>query len=708
MIANEHADPPSNARVDADAPALAYANRILGAVTDIAHHAMLSADWREGADHILQSLGLAARVSRCYLFEARERADGIMTATQLFEWCAPGVTPEINNPDLQDAPFAETGFSRWEAAFRAGEPIYWRVDEVHESERELMTSQGIASMLGLPVMVGGRWWGFVGLDQNEELRIWSKTEVSMLGAAAGIIGSAIERSLIQSGSRRALAALDALADPVFILDVRSGRLVYANAATAAWLNQPVAALLALDPDALRDLALEHHLDRIDMSGAEAGSDRLRTRVLVSDPDEPEVWLDVYVQRIDADTRGEYVVVLRDVSAVVAAGKRSRRAQRLESIGTLAGGLAHDLNNVLAPILMSVDMLRDHIRPQSSVEASEVLDAIERSAGRAADMVRHLLGFAKGTDGESALVDLNEMAAEVHRIAEMTFPKNIDLRLQPCPKLSTVRADPTQMHQVLLNLLVNARDAMPQGGRLDVQVDRRSVGPDFAGTITGSIWGQSASGSYALLRVRDQGHGIAPDVLERIFDPFFSTKRQDLGTGLGLSTALGIVTNYGGFMRVESWPGMGTVFEVYLPLQDLAPLSAPVAERPQLLNAAGEGQTVLYVDDEEGLRIVAELILKRNGFKPLVCGDGADALVHVLEGAQPPAVIVTDLAMPGMSGISLIRAVRRLKPELPIVVASGRFDDQIMRDLDGLGIVVMLRKPFTEAEFVQAVEAAVLP
>ncbi|MEY5033401.1 MAG: hypothetical protein RL354_2432, partial [Planctomycetota bacterium] len=288
-----------------------------------------------------------------------------------------------------------------------------------------------------------------------------------------------------------------------------------------------------------------------------------------------------------------VGVGQDITELRAAERRSLRAQRLESIGTLAGGVAHDINNALAPILLATGLLRKR-HPQSD----DLLGVMETSARRGASMVRQLLTFAKGVDGQRVPVPSKSVLRELEHIVTSTFPKNITARFRCDEDLAPILGDATQLHQVLLNLCVNARDAMPAGGALEVDATRVSVSPAEARSH-----GDGAAGDYVLWRVSDSGLGIPAAIVEHIFDPFFSTKSPEQGTGLGLSTALGIVRSHGGFMRVDSAPGRGSTFSVYLPAapRDPADRDADGAHAngggSHTEPFHGHGERILVVDDE---------------------------------------------------------------------------------------------------------------
>ncbi len=373
-----------------------------------------------------------------------------------------------------------------------------------------------------------------------------------------------------------------------------------------------------------------------------------------------------------------------------------RSQRLEAIGTLAGGVAHDLNNALAPIMMGMELLREQ-----NPDELEMLDLIQNSAQRATDMVQQLLSFAKGTPGERVSLQPGRLVKELENLMQGSFPKNLQLVVISDPKLPTVLGDATQLHQVLLNLCVNARDAMPHGGTLTLEAQRMEVDAAYA-----SSFPDAKPGDYVLLRVRDTGTGIPPEILDRIFDPFFTTKGPDKGTGLGLSTVLGIVKGHGGFVQVYSQPGRGSTFTAYLPAEGAGRDTKLVTKAA--VEFRGQGETILFVDDEAAVREMARAVLRRLNFKPLTATDGADGLIQVAEHRKELRAIITDLHMPHMDGLAFVRALRRMLPDIPVVVASGRMEDALAGEFKLLGVTSRLDKPFTEGQLAEALKYLLAP
>ncbi len=367
-----------------------------------------------------------------------------------------------------------------------------------------------------------------------------------------------------------------------------------------------------------------------------------------------------------------------------------RAQRMESIGTLAGGIAHDLNNVLAPILMSIELLKFD---ESRADKLDILATIESSAQRGADMVRQVLSFARGVEGRQIRLQPAHLVREVAKIANETFLKSIRVVSRIAEDLWTIQGDPTQLHQVLLNLCVNARDAMPDGGTLTLCADNLEIDAPYATSLGPDI----RPGRHVRLRIEDTGTGMPPEVMERIFDPFFTTKEPGKGTGLGLSTAQAIVRSHGGLLRAQSEPGEGTRFDLYLPALEgvEAEPVVPVRQLPR-----GSGQTVLVVDDEESVRQIARQTLQTFGYRVLLAADGAEATAIFAARHREIDVVLTDMMMPVMDGAAAIQVLRRIAPGARILASSGLHVDAMKARAERAGVRHFIPKPYTTETLLQ--------
>ncbi|MBL9215952.1 MAG: response regulator [Opitutaceae bacterium] len=350
----------------------------------------------------------------------------------------------------------------------------------------------------------------------------------------------------------------------------------------------------------------------------------------------------------------------DISEMKQLQEQFLRAQRLEGIGMLAAGIAHDLNNVLTPILMAGPMLR--VRA-TDPQDQRLLGTLEHSAERGAALVRQILAFAHGTAGEAKLMQVKHLARDIIEIIEGTFPKSITLDHHFPADTWPIRANPTQIHQVLLNLCVNARDAMPRGGTLRLRAANQRLDAEAARAIP-----DARPGSFVVLEVEDTGTGIPPEVLDHIWEPFFTTKQAGKGTGLGLSTVRGIAESHQGFVELRSAPDRGTTFRVFLPAAEEGATGGPETAAPFL--PRGEGELLLLVDDEATNRDVAHATLARFGYRVLAAANGTEAVALFIPRAEEVRLVITDLNMPNLDGAGLARILLRLKPGLRILAVSG--------------------------------------
>ncbi|BAY67261.1 hybrid sensor histidine kinase/response regulator [Trichormus variabilis] len=369
-----------------------------------------------------------------------------------------------------------------------------------------------------------------------------------------------------------------------------------------------------------------------------------------------------------------------------------RAQRLESIGTLASGIAHDLNNVLAPILMTAQLLESQIKDERS---RRLLPILITNAKRGANLVKQVLSFTRGLEGERTLLQLKHLVGEIQQIIKETFPKSIDLVAHISQNLWTVSGDATQLHQVLMNLCVNARDAMPKGGTLKITAENFSIDENYAKmNIDAKV------GPYVVVTVTDTGIGIPSDILDRIFEPFFTTKELGKGTGLGLSTVLGIIKSHGGFINVYTEEGEGSQFKVYLPAQDTKEL----LEEAELELPPGNGELILVVDDEAAIRDITKTSLESHNYKAITASDGIEAIALYAEHRDEISLVLTDMVMPSMDGLTTIRTLQKINPHVKIIAVSGLAAHDKVNTAYNMGIQAFLSKPYTAYQLLQTINA----
>lgn len=484
--------------------------------------------------------------------------------------------------------------------------------------------------------------------------------------------------LDERGARLAqqAALLEAAQDAIVVRDL-DGRISYWNKSAEriyGWtaeeaLGHRMDALLSLDPDMYakatdRLLAAGRFVDELHTISKDGRELIIETRwtLVRDDGGEP-----VSVLGIDTD-----VTESKRIEAQLL------RSQRFESIGKLAGGIAHDLNNALAPIAMSVELLRDG---ETDPVKLRMLDIVGQSTRHGAELVSQVLSFARGVDGKRVPVSLGDIVEEVRRITADTFPKNITVEADVPADLWRVAGDPTQIQQVLVNLCVNARDAMPDGGTLSLTAGNVAPGTDAPAVPPGP--------SVTLL-IRDTGVGIEADACKKMFDPFFSTKPHGEGTGLGLSTSAVIVASHGGCIEVDTAPGEGTTFTISLPAEQATGCTPPASNREL---PCGDGELVLVVDDEHAIRELAGTMLERFGYRVLVAAEGQEAIMLFEARRDEIAVVLTDLMMPVMDGYAVIDRLLELRPELPIIASTGLNTPGAADRSFARGAVRCLAKPY---------------
>jgi PAS domain S-box-containing protein len=374
-----------------------------------------------------------------------------------------------------------------------------------------------------------------------------------------------------------------------------------------------------------------------------------------------------------------------------------RSQRLESLGALVSGIAHDLNNTLVPIIIGVDILKDE---PISEDAASMVRTMESSARRSAEMVKQMLLFARGGESSKMSVRPDVIVKEMGKIIADTFPKSVNCRVRVEKNLHPILAVPTQIHQVLMNLCVNARDAMNERGTLVLAAENAQVTEHEAAMMPGAV-----PGEYVCISVADTGSGIAPEQLEKIFLPFYTTKAPGKGTGLGLSTCQTIVRNHGGFLAVQSQVGSGTEFKVFLPAADVKP--AETAGPGKSLLPAGKGERILVVDDEAAILAMTRAALENFGYQVTTAVTGMEAIARLRDNPDDIHLVITDYAMPLMDGEATIGQLRKIRPDLKILVASGS-EEQLQKLSKNVPINGFVPKPFTTEGLLAAVHAAFAP
>lgn len=388
-----------------------------------------------------------------------------------------------------------------------------------------------------------------------------------------------------------------------------------------------------------------------------------------------------------DERGgaeSILVINTDVTERKRLEEQFLRSQRLENIGILAGGIAHDLNNVLQPIMMSLQMLRPRVQDS---HGQKLIDILQTAAQRGADLVKQVLSFARGLESERIPINIGHVVFSIEKIIKHTFPKTINIQIDIEKELWNVLGDSTQLHQVIMNLCVNSRDAMPEGGTLSISARNVYIDEEFArNNIDARV------GPYVVLSVSDTGVGIRPEIMDKIFIPFFSTKEPTKGTGLGLPTAFGIVKNHGGFIKVESELGRGSVFKVYLPAIE-HPRGYDVIDSGSPM-ISGDGELIMVVDDEPSILEIAKEVLDGCGYRVITAKDGVEAVALCKGSCGEIKAVIVDMMMSGKGGLETIRELHRINPSIKIIATSGLREDERVAEVAGADVAAFLWKPFT--------------
>ena len=492
-----------------------------------------------------------------------------------------------------------------------------------------------------------------------------------------------ERRQHEEKLREQAALLDFAHDAILVKNLED-QIIYWNAGAERMFGWTEEEVLGRSPMELFRVELHAYqaVETAVLRTGEASGEFTKTTKMGGDVVVSSRWTLV---RDDAGQPKSVLMINTDITEKKKLETQFLRAQRMEGIGTLAGGIAHDLNNMLAPILMSLEILKLKFPDE---ETARLLDTLLTSAQRGADLVWQVLSFARGVEGQRVTVNPVHIMDDIARIVRDTFPKSILMQVAAPEDLWSVLGDPTQLHQVFLNLCVNARDAMPQGGRITVRLENIVLDETYAAMNPGFT-----GGPYVVVEVADTGMGIPQAVQEKIFDPFFTTKEIGKGTGLGLSTSLGIVRSHNGFIHVYSESGEGTKFKVYLP----AHLSPEIVEKAVIEKTRlprGNGELILVVDDEEAIRQTVKSTLERFGYQAVLAAHGAEALSIFAMRRNEIAVVLTDMAMPIMDGPSTIIAMLSIDPKVRIIGSSGLSSNSSVAKAVGVGIEHFVPKPYT--------------
>jgi PAS domain S-box-containing protein len=637
---------------------------ILEAVSRSAERLVAEPAWRDAVPRLLQALGEATAASRAYLFQVRRRADGSWLANQLFEWTEPGAA-DLANPVAHDLCLEEHGLERFARLSARNEIYAGVVRTLPEEERTLFESQSVRSLVTVPVFVHGEWWGFVGFDDCAVEREWSAAETDALRTGGSLVAAAIEREhaevVLREHEQKLRAVFETALDAIFITDDER-RYVDVNPAACDYLG------------VARDELLGRRIDEFLPDAQLATVEEDWAGYIGGGPVIAE-WqskaADGSIRIAHASARpnfvpGLHIAFLRDVTDRKRLEAELINAQKLESLGRLAGGVAHDFNNILTGITGYASLLLE--RANGDEGLARDLGEIKRAAERASELTKQLLAFGRRQMFSPRPLDLNVVLADVTGLLRRLVEDQVELVVRPAPDLATVRADPGQMEQVILNLVVNARDALAAGGRVTIET-------------------RNADDGCVELVVADTGAGMDEETQAQIFEPFFTTREQ--GVGLGLASVYGIVHQSGGTVGVESAPGEGAVFTIRLPRVEEEPDAQADADPPE--RRVGS-ETVLLVEDEDIVRELARRVLERSGYTVLACPDGATALDVAFNHDGPIDLLLTDVVMPGLRGYEVAAKVVEARPETRVLYMSG-YAEETLAGTQRVTGATLIEKPF---------------
>jgi two-component system cell cycle sensor histidine kinase/response regulator CckA len=545
---------------------------------------------------------------------------------------------------------------------------------------EALLAAGHRAIVAMPIRDHNRLVGSFWL-YSSEAGTFDRRDVQLFNELAADISYALE-SVAADERRRETelqlnAAFEAAPFAMFLIGRDDGTVIRANVAAIRQYGYEESELIG---HAAATIFSSDELAPATSPDAEGGA--LPVTAMHRRKDGTALTVELSVRAVAVAGRPCEMVVAVDVTARRELEEQFRQAQRLEGVGKLAGGVAHDFNNLLTVIAGFAAMLLEDLPDDAA--ARTAAEQIRIAAGRATELTKSLLAFSRRQVLHAKYVHLNDMIRETATMLSRLISEEIVLHLRLDASRDAVNVDPSQMQQVLINLAVNARDAMPRGGRLTIS--------------TGDLDG------HLELRVSDTGTGIAPDVLEHIFEPFYTTKQPGAGTGLGLPTVHGIVTQSGGVISVDTETGRGTTFIITLPRAQ--PLSAPEPQQPPVPVPSRTGMgTVMLVEDDEGVRSLATLALQRGGYTVIAFANGAAALARAASGALGVDVVLTDVVMPGMSGPELMRRLRTYYPTMPVIYMSGYAEEATARLEIDPRTLDLLHKPFAPQDLLKRVEAA---
>ncbi|SRR5579883_1416298 len=632
-----------------------------------------------------------------------DRVDIVQYLPQKQVWL--NVTDYRQNPDLPDALGLEFPDIGNEIATRLKRLEIVKIDDASTCTDEINLAFAKiypGAWLHVPLHFGGFVWGSLSLIRNKQPLSWHPEEVELTRTVAAQLAIAIQQSTLFQQAQIELserkqaeqkileqaALLDVATDAILVQDLKN-KIVFWNKSAECLYGWTAKEALGKNANELlyeNSPKLEEALHQVNIAGEWYGE----LNQVQKDGKEIIVEARWALVRDAQGNPKSILTVNTNITQKKQLEAQLLRAQRLESLGTLASGIAHDLNNILTPMLMSTQLLQMKI---SDERKDMLLQTLETNAQRGAALVKQVLSFARGVEGKRSILQIRHLIIEIQQFANQTFPKSIEFSTDIALDLAPIFGDATQLHQVLMNLVINARDAMPHGGVLSLYAHNFFVDKTYARMNL-----EATIGPYVVITVEDTGIGMSPEIVDRIFEPFFTTKEVGQGTGLGLSNVLGIVKSHTGFIKVSSIPNQGTQFQIFLKAkpqhetQSIESLDLP----------RGHGELVLVVDDEAKILEINKTTLEKYNYRVITAHDGIEAIAMYAQHQNEISIVLVDMMMPEMDGLTTIRTLQKMNPAVKVIASSGLVESKQLSQESG--ITTFLPKPYTIKQLLQALHS----
>lgn len=569
---------------------------------------------------------------------------------------------------------------------------YSQYEEMHKKGVVDDIEEYFSAWIGVPLSLNKKVIGVIVIKHYDKIESWGNKELQLLEFVSSQIAKMIERKKVEEQILKQAALINIASNAFIVIDKNGSIDFWSHGAERlyGWKVNEIA------DKKITDLMFDqHHAQFNECIGIVLKTGKYQKELTQTNKTGQKFFVETLWTLVKGETDSAEMILIvnTDITERKNIEAQYFRAQRLESIGILASGIAHDLNNVLAPILTSIQSLKKRIMSEND---GIILNTLEACTKRGAAVVNQVLMFARGIQSDTVVLRPQDLTNDIEKLVRETFPKSIKTSFNHQKDLWYINGDSTQLHQVLMNLVINARDAMPDGGTISIDLENFLADSKFAKAHLHSI-----EGPYVLITVSDTGTGIPPEYLNRIFEPFFTTKDVGKGTGLGLATCDSIIKNHNGFMSVYSEQGKGTSFKIYLPA--ICDDTRIDEEQYKTELRSGQGLKILLVDDEAAIREISKDVLETYGYSVTSAANGGDAFAIFNQNKAPFDLILTDLEMPVMNGLDFIRQVRKKDNKIKIIVSSGLFTEEKLQEIADCDVKIFLPKPYTAEKLLSTIQ-----